>query len=128
MAERTLDRPSHRFFRGARRRGAHSRGAAAEGHRHPLHRPPARRHEHRARVRATEDEAIAAVLHDVIEDIPEPFGANWAQRWIRFAFGPDVLAIVEGCTDSDRTPKPPWRERKTAYVRHVAAAPMSVGR
>jgi (p)ppGpp synthase/HD superfamily hydrolase len=29
---------------------------------------------------------------------------------------------VEGCTDSDTHPKPPWRERKETYVRHVSEA------
>jgi GTP pyrophosphokinase len=37
-----------------------------------------------------------------------------------------VAAIVEGCTDTDTTPKPPWKERKEAYLRHLAIAPPSV--
>src|SRR6185503_6719440 len=61
---------------------------------------------------ADEDEAIAALLHDAIEDA----------RAAVAGFGARVLAIVEGCTDSDTHPKPPWRERKERYVAHVADA------
>src|SRR5262245_59549973 len=46
---------------------------------------------------ATEDEAIAAVLHDVIENVPKELGAAWARSWIRYRFGQPVLDIVEGC-------------------------------
>jgi hypothetical protein len=45
------------------------------------------------------------------------------RRTIQMEFGADVLAIVEHCTDTDQTPKPPWLERKTAYVAHVGRAP-----
>ena len=65
---------------------------------------------------AGEDEAIAALLHDVIEDVQPTAEARAAVA----AFGPEVLRIVEGCTDSDTHPKPPWRERKEAYVARVA--------
>lgn len=65
---------------------------------------------------AREDEAIAALLHDAIEDVQPTEHARTAVA----AFGPEVLRIVEGCTDSDTHPKPPWRERKEAYVAHVA--------
>ncbi len=65
---------------------------------------------------AGEEEAIAALLHDVIEDVQPTADARAAVA----AFGPEVLRIVEGCTDSDTHPKPPWRERKEAYVEHVA--------
>jgi GTP pyrophosphokinase len=75
---------------------------------------------------ATEDEAIAALLHDAIEDAPRSLKADGVRRWIRFRFGKNVLAIVEGCTDADKVPKPPWRERKQAYVRHVRTAKASV--
>jgi (p)ppGpp synthase/HD superfamily hydrolase len=59
-----------------------------------------------------EDEAIAALLHDAVED------AGGAPRMadIRLRFGPVVADIVAGCTDSDATPKPPWRERKENYL------------
>jgi len=75
---------------------------------------------------ASEDEGIAALLHDAIEDAPSPLGAEWVRRWIRFRFGEPVLEIVEGCTDADTQPKPPWLDRKTAYIKHVASAPKSV--
>ena len=75
---------------------------------------------------ATENEAIAAVLHDIVEDIPVTLGADWARRWIRFEFGQEVLDIVEGCTDADIQPKPSWRERKMAYVRHLESVSKSI--
>src|SRR5258705_554783 len=53
-----------------------------------------------------EDQAIAALLHDAIEDI----GAE-VRPEIRARYGERVSGIVEGCTDSDLRPKPPWRER-----------------
>ncbi len=62
-----------------------------------------------------EDEAIAALLHDAIEDA----GGDRVRRLIRERFGENVLAIVEGCTDTDETPKPPWRKRKEDYIAHL---------
>jgi len=61
---------------------------------------------------ATEDEAIAALLHDAIEDVT-PTAPARAAVW---AFGPEVGRIVEACTDTDAHPKPPWRTRKEAYL------------
>lgn len=69
---------------------------------------------------ADEDEAIAALLHDAIEDAPQKLGAQWVRDWIRFRFGERVLRIVEGCTDADVSPKPPWRARKETYIAHIA--------
>jgi len=74
---------------------------------------------------AAEDEAIAALLHDSIEDAPPDLGPDWVRRWIRHQFGEAVLAIVEGCTDTDRQPKPPWRARKVEYVARIAEEPES---
>lgn len=71
---------------------------------------------------ATEDEAIAALLHDAIEDQ----GGAVARNAIRSRFGDAVTAIVDGCTDADTTPKPPWQARKQAYIDHLATAPASV--
>ena len=65
---------------------------------------------------ANEDEAIAALLHDAIEDVQPTAKARAAVA----EFGPEVLRIVEGCTDSDTHPKPPWLERKRAYIAEVA--------
>src|SRR6201982_2080044 len=69
---------------------------------------------------ANETEAIAALLHDAVEDC----GGAKRLRDIERTFGKDVARIVEGCTDTDQTPKPPWLERKKAYVAHVRHAPM----
>ena len=60
-----------------------------------------------------ETQFVAALLHDAIED--QPRGGVTRQE-IREQFGPEVLAIVEDCTDSDTHPKPPWRERKERYL------------
>lgn len=75
---------------------------------------------------ADEDEAIAALLHDAIEDAPRDLGANWVRNWILFRFGERVLTIVEGCTDADVVPKPSWLARKEAYVARVVREPASV--
>lgn len=71
---------------------------------------------------ASEDEAIAALLHDAIEDQ----GGDTTRQEIRRRFGDEVTAIVDGCTDSDVKPKPPWRKRKEAYIAHLHSAPPSV--
>src|SRR5438552_7622532 len=70
---------------------------------------------------ANETEAIAALLHDAVEDC----GGAKRLRDIERKFGEKVAKIVQGCTDADQTPKPPWLERKKAYVAHVRHAPMS---
>jgi (p)ppGpp synthase/HD superfamily hydrolase len=65
-----------------------------------------------------EDMAIAALLHDAVEDQ----GGRPRLAEIQTKFGPRVARIVEGCTDSDAMDpahKLPWCERKQAYVRHV---------
>jgi (p)ppGpp synthase/HD superfamily hydrolase len=71
---------------------------------------------------AAEDEAIAALLHDTIEDITPTDRARAAVA----RFGPEVLRIVEGCSDSWTHPKPPWIERKEGYIRHMEEADQSV--
>jgi (p)ppGpp synthase/HD superfamily hydrolase len=65
-----------------------------------------------------EDLAIAALLHDVVEDCG---GAPMLAK-IRKQFGNRVAEIVEGCTDADTYPKPPWRERKENYLAHLRCA------
>lgn len=69
-----------------------------------------------------EDEAIAALLHDAVEDA----GGAPTREKIRRQFGERVAGIVDGCTDTDVTPKPPWRERKEAYLSHMKDASPSV--
>jgi GTP pyrophosphokinase len=69
-----------------------------------------------------EDEAIAALLHDAVEDQ----GGAATRDMIARLFGERVAAIVEGCSDTDVTPKPPWRPRKEAYIAHVRTASRSV--
>jgi (p)ppGpp synthase/HD superfamily hydrolase len=71
---------------------------------------------------ADEDTAIAALLHDAIEDQ----GGAATRAEILRRFGPEVTAIVDGCTDADTQPKPPWRERKEAYVARLQHASPSV--
>lgn len=65
-----------------------------------------------------EDMAIAALLHDVVEDC----GGMPRLREIRKQFGRRVANIVEGCTDSFGEPKPDWVERKKGYLREVKHA------
>lgn len=66
-----------------------------------------------------EDEAVAALLHDSLEDHPETV----TRDDLRLRFGIEVLEIVEACTETPPDyrggPKPPWRERKLAYLEHL---------
>ena len=58
----------------------------------------------------TEDEVIAALLHDA----PEDHGGRERLEDIRERFGDRVAEIVAGCTDTYEEPKPAWRQRKEA--------------
>jgi (p)ppGpp synthase/HD superfamily hydrolase len=69
---------------------------------------------------ADETGAIAALLHDAVEDA----GGKKRLLDIRRKFGVKVAKIVEGCTDTLDEPKPPWLERKKTYVAHVRNAPI----
>lgn len=96
---------------------------------------------------AGENEAIAALLHDAIEDQ----GGASAGEEIRRRFGQAVLEIVEGCSDTESLsqspsppaplpasgargigfsagsrPKPPWRQRKEAHIARLRHASASV--
>ena len=71
---------------------------------------------------ADEDEAIASLLHDAIEDQ----GGAKTREEIRRRFGDRVTAIVDGCTDAEVTPKPPWRQRKEEHLEHLCHAEPSV--
>ena len=69
---------------------------------------------------ASEDQAIAALLHDTIED-----GGRKYEEVILAQFGQYVHDLVQGCTDGtpDKTgKKAPWLERKTAYLEHLQIA------
>ena len=63
----------------------------------------------------SEDEAIAALLHDAAED----HGGRERLADIKARFGDTVAKIVEDCTDSWSTPKPAWADRKRAYIQHA---------
>ena len=69
-----------------------------------------------------EDMAIAALLHDAVEDQ----GGLLRLREIQKQFGKRVARIVDGCTDAYVEPKPPWLERKREYLKKVAGEPADV--
>lgn len=71
---------------------------------------------------ADEEVAIAALLHDVVEDCG---GSPMLDR-VRVDFGARVAGIVEACTDSWESPKRPWEERKRDYVARLASRPPEV--
>ena len=68
-----------------------------------------------------EDQVIAALLHDAIEDcvgeVPD------IAEQIEERYGEKVREIVEGLTDAYQQPKPPWTERKQTYIDHVRELP-----
>ena len=72
----------------------------------------------------SEDEAIAALLHDA----PEDQGGKETLAMIEVKFGPKVAEIVEVCSDTFENPKPPWRERKEAHLAHLQNASSSIYR
>lgn len=59
-----------------------------------------------------EDQAIAALLHDVVEDC----GGRPMLQEVTERFGQRVARIVDGCTDAYTSPKPPWKQRKLDYL------------
>ena len=68
-----------------------------------------------------EEQAIAALLHDAIED------AGVSQEQIRQRFGQRVAQIVADCTDTSGAVEPgadkePWLQRKTRYIHHLQTA------
>ena len=67
----------------------------------------------------SEDQAIAALLHDAVED---QGGIETLDR-IRDHFGSEVAEIVDHCTDAYEDPKPEWRQRKETYVDEVPNMP-----
>jgi (p)ppGpp synthase/HD superfamily hydrolase len=67
-----------------------------------------------------EDQAIAGLLHDAAEDQ----GGAETLAEIKATFGDDVAAIVSDCTDAWTEPKPPWKERKQAYIAALPGKPV----
>ena len=70
----------------------------------------------------TEDDMIAALLHDAVEDQ----GGLETLEHIRKLFGDRVAESVEACSDAFEVPKPPWRERKERFITAVHSAPHGV--
>ena len=70
----------------------------------------------------SEDEAIAALLHDAGEDR----GGEAQLARIRERFGENVAAIVDACSDSLLQDKPDWKIRKEEYLAHLDGQPESV--
>ncbi len=66
-----------------------------------------------------ETAAIAALLHDAVED---QGGAKTAEE-IQRRFGDAVAEIVRACSDTDQTPKPPWRQRKEEHLEKLRDVP-----
>ena len=66
-----------------------------------------------------EDEAIAGLLHDTLEDKPQFI----TREEIKKRYGARVLEIIEVSTDTPQDyqggPKPPWRDRKQSYLDHA---------
>lgn len=71
---------------------------------------------------ADEDLAIAALLHDAVEDQ----GGATTLATIRHLFGDRVARVIMECSDTDQAPKPPWRERKEAYLAHLRTSSADV--
>jgi (p)ppGpp synthase/HD superfamily hydrolase len=69
-----------------------------------------------------EDQAIAALLHDAVEDQ----GGVGTLHLIREKFGERVAGIVDGCSDTYIEPKPEWRSRKETYLKRLETANMDV--
>ncbi len=66
-----------------------------------------------------EDQAIAALLHDAVED---QGGLDTLEK-IRSHFGEKVAEIVDHCTDAYEEPKPEWRTRKEQYLSGISQKP-----
>jgi (p)ppGpp synthase/HD superfamily hydrolase len=71
--------------------------------------------------RGTEDQIIAAVLHDYLEDIDGSTEQELAAR-----FGDRVASYVAALSDATERPKPPWKERKLAYLAKLEHKPAEV--
>ena len=93
-----------------------ARRAAPQGHRHPLRRAPAGRRVARARGRRQRgrgDRGPAARRRRGPGRRADARGRSSSSS------AREVAHIVAACSDTDVTPKPPWRERKEAYIAHL---------
>jgi GTP pyrophosphokinase len=71
----------------------------------------------------SEDEAVAALLHDIVEDQ----GGSARLDEVRERFGDQVAMIVESCSDRiDEKDELPWRERKERYLAELDSHPAEV--
>lgn len=71
-----------------------------------------------------EEEAIAALLHDAVEDQ----GAAATRTEIYHQFGEQIGTIVDDCTEFRSEIKPPWYERKLHYIQQLRVASPSARR
>lgn len=71
-----------------------------------------------------EDQAIAGLLHDAVEDQ----GGLETLAEIRRRYGERVAEIVLACSDTTTFPKPPWRKRKEDYLAHLPLASEDIRR
>ena len=85
----------------------------------------------------SEDEAIAALLHDAVEDQAAgyPGGADALRDRIAREFGPEVLRLVDALTErptvetaaiGDKRER--WRAHKQAYIEQIFAYDLPVRR
>lgn len=70
----------------------------------------------------SEDQAIAALLHDALEDQSDRTSAEELAK----RYGPEVTRIVVACSDATSGDKPPWQERKERYLAHLEATDEAV--
>lgn len=69
-----------------------------------------------------ETEAVAALLHDSVEDC----GGPPMLEVVRAMFGDDVALIVESCSETYEGPMSEWRPRKESYIAHLRGASPAV--
>lgn len=67
-----------------------------------------------ASVTNDEDVLLAALFHDILEDVPE----NYSRAEMKDEFGPRVVEIVDGVTKDSSLPS--WQERADAYLEQLS--------
>jgi (p)ppGpp synthase/HD superfamily hydrolase len=72
----------------------------------------------------SEDEVLAALLHDAVEDQ----GGMATFEEIKKVLGEQVAMLVLAVSDATTSPKPPWAERKEAFLERLKSSDMSVRR